>query len=119
MQIFTENEKIGSKYKGEPAYRKFPERVSPAQSLNGRIEQGVKEFLRYAKQTIIRVKTKKSLLLSKDFLWCLQESNQGHMDFQSIALPTELRYLLKSEGKYKVILAYAKHNHNNYFYIFW
>ena len=26
------------------------------------------------------------------FLWYLQESNQGHMDFQSIALPTELRY---------------------------
>jgi hypothetical protein len=26
--------------------------------------------------------------------WCLQESNQGHMDFQSIALPTELRHLL-------------------------
>ena len=26
------------------------------------------------------------------FKWCLQESNQGHMDFQSIALPTELRY---------------------------
>ncbi len=27
-----------------------------------------------------------------NFLWYLQESNQGHMDFQSIALPTELRY---------------------------
>ncbi len=26
------------------------------------------------------------------FKWCLQESNQGHMDFQSIALPTELRH---------------------------
>ena len=26
------------------------------------------------------------------FVWYLQESNQGHMDFQSIALPTELRY---------------------------
>ena len=26
------------------------------------------------------------------FSWYLQESNQGHMDFQSIALPTELRY---------------------------
>ena len=24
-------------------------------------------------------------------LWFLQGSNQGHMDFQSIALPTELR----------------------------
>jgi type III pantothenate kinase len=27
-------------------------------------------------------------------LWYLQESNQGHTDFQSVALPTELRYLL-------------------------
>ncbi len=26
------------------------------------------------------------------FLWYLQESNQGHTDFQSVALPTELRY---------------------------
>ena len=25
-------------------------------------------------------------------LWYLQESNQGHTDFQSVALPTELRY---------------------------
>jgi hypothetical protein len=25
-------------------------------------------------------------------LWYLQESNQGHKDFQSFALPTELRY---------------------------
>ena len=27
--------------------------------------------------------------------WYLQESNQGHTDFQSVALPTELRYLAK------------------------
>ena len=26
------------------------------------------------------------------FTWYLQESNQGHKDFQSFALPTELRY---------------------------
>lgn len=25
-------------------------------------------------------------------VWCLQESNQGHTDFQSVALPTELRH---------------------------
>ncbi len=24
------------------------------------------------------------------FLWCHRESNQGHTDFQSVALPTEL-----------------------------
>ena len=27
-------------------------------------------------------------------MWYLQESNQGHKDFQSFALPTELRYPL-------------------------
>ena len=27
------------------------------------------------------------------FLWCLPDLNWGHMDFQSIALPTELRHL--------------------------
>ena len=27
------------------------------------------------------------------FRWFLQESNQGHTDFQSVALPTELRNL--------------------------
>ena len=26
-------------------------------------------------------------------MWFLQESNQGHTDFQSVALPTELRNL--------------------------
>ena len=29
-------------------------------------------------------------------MWYLQESNQGHTDFQSVALPTELRYLLSA-----------------------
>ena len=31
-------------------------------------------------------------------MWCLQESNQGHMDFQSIALPTELRHQTAVSG---------------------
>ena len=35
-----------------------------------------------------------SLSLSLCFKWCHQESNRGHMDFQSIALPTELWHLL-------------------------
>jgi hypothetical protein len=32
-------------------------------------------------------------------MWCLAGSNHGHMDFQSIALPTELRHLKISVGK--------------------
>ena len=27
---------------------------------------------------------------NQDFKWCHQESNRGHKDFQSFALPTEL-----------------------------
>ena len=34
------------------------------------------------------------------FLWYLQESNQGHKDFQSFALPTELRYPANCSRKY-------------------
>jgi hypothetical protein len=33
---------------------------------------------------------------SRFFLWCLPESNQRHKDFQSFALPTELRHLIKA-----------------------
>ena len=31
--------------------------------------------------------------------WCHQESNRGHKDFQSFALPTELWHLLDFECK--------------------
>ena len=34
----------------------------------------------------------KNTILTSSILWYLQESNQGHKDFQSFALPTELRY---------------------------
>src|SRR5690606_708543 len=37
-------------------------------------------------------KQKTRKLCLRVFLWYLQESNQGHTDFQSVALPTELRY---------------------------
>ncbi len=42
------------------------------------------------KQIIMDLKISR-LTLKK---WCLQESNQGHKDFQSFALPTELRHQL-------------------------
>ncbi len=41
-------------------------------------------------QSNLEIQAKKTTL-KKVVLWFLQESNQGHMDFQSIALPTELR----------------------------
>ena len=42
------------------------------------------------------ITTKKELLFkSNSFLsWCHQESNRGHKDFQSFALPTELWHQL-------------------------
>ena len=43
-------------------------------------------------------------------LWYLQGSNQGHMDFQSIALPTELRYLAYCECKYRGFFNLSKTN---------
>ena len=49
-------------------------------------------------------------------MWYLQESNQGHMDFQSIALPTELRYLLKAANIY---LFYLLQNIYQKIIIFW
>ena len=57
------------------------------------------------------------------FKWYLQESNQGHTDFQSVALPTELRYQdvrrtppghehlsLKGGGKYNFIFRKNQQN---------
>ena len=45
------------------------------------------------------------------FLWCHQESNRGHKDFQSFALPTELWHLAVSREKrvqkYCFFLIYA------------
>lgn len=43
--------------------------------------------------------------------WYLQESNQGHTDFQSVALPTELRYqALLSGCKYNFKIRIYKQN---------
>ena len=41
-------------------------------------------------------------------LWYLQGSNQGHMDFQSIALPSELRYLANAGANIARFLIYPK-----------
>ena len=44
---------------------------------------------------ILNEKTLNCLIDNQGFKvleWYLQGSNQGHMDFQSIALPSELRY---------------------------
>ncbi len=51
-------------------------------------------------------------------MWYLQESNQGHKDFQSFALPTELRYPFGG-CKYNVLFNFPQNIltkfHNVYF----
>ncbi len=42
------------------------------------------------------------------FWWYLQGSNQGHMDFQSIALPSELRYRANAGANIEPFLIYPK-----------
>ncbi len=56
-------------------------------------------------------------MFSGFFWWCLQESNQGHKDFQSFALPTELRHqLLKCGCKYIFIfIIRQKKNYKKWF----
>ena len=58
----------------------------------------------------------KTLILLSGFKWYLQGSNQGHMDFQSIALPSELRYRCNAFSelvcgcKYRMIFNLSKTN---------
>ena len=49
-------------------------------------------------KTLITNKITKKALQIGGFSWFLQESNQGHTDFQSVALPTELWYRLGAEA---------------------
>ena len=59
------------------------------------------------KKVTIHVKREKPTYVGFLFYkWYLQESNQGHTDFQSVALPSELRYPhqtgnLRCEGRQK------------------
>ena len=46
--------------------------------------------------------------ISIRILWYLQGSNQGHMDFQSIALPSELRYRAFAGANIELFFVYAK-----------
>ena len=65
------------------------------------------------RELLLHLKTKNSQLSNNldcyEFLkWYLQESNQGHKDFQSFALPTELRYLAKAVANIYSFLLFAK-----------
>ena len=49
------------------------------------------DYYRFLTLSPLLYQQKKSLSEEKLFLkWCHQESNRGHKDFQSFALPTEL-----------------------------
>ena len=77
--------------------------------------QGIEKRMRnlYYRTIIVQIKIKKFVTLCfsdllRIYLWYLQESNQGHMDFQSIALPTELRYRLNAGANIRGFLIYPK-----------
>ena len=44
-------------------------------------------------------KAKSPIQSGRGFLWCHRELNQGHKDFQSFALPTELWHQITSMGQ--------------------
>ena len=52
----------------------------------------------------------------KKISWYLQESNQGHKDFQSFALPTELRHHWCFNSGAKVQLFFEPTSKNPYFF---
>ena len=56
-------------------------------------------------------KTRESHFCNSLILWCHQESNRGHKDFQSFALPTELwhqRFVLFCECKGMMFFLYVQ-----------
>ena len=50
-------------------------------------------MLRYSRATADESKKESITFVILSFAWCHQESNRGHKDFQSFALPTELWHL--------------------------
>jgi hypothetical protein len=63
-------------------------------SLNYGNEQKATPFYKrcHSIKVLRNKKPSKANAIKGFVLWCLQESNQGHKDFQSFALPTELRH---------------------------
>ena len=72
-----------------------------------------KSFILFKALRTLRLnhKKQKTRILLFGFWWYLQGSNQGHMDFQSIALPSELRYrlVLNAGAKIESFSVYPKH----------
>ena len=52
-----------------------------------------RRMLRYRRATADESKKESITFVILSFAWCHQESNRGHKDFQSFALPTELWHL--------------------------
>ena len=52
-----------------------------------------RRMLRYRRHTADESKKESITFVILSFAWCHQESNRGHKDFQSFALPTELWHL--------------------------
>ena len=61
-----------------------------------------------------RKDTKKAVTFDRNcliFKWCHQESNRGHKDFQSFALPTELWHHCFSFAVAKVVKLFKSANY--------
>ncbi len=67
----------------------MPQKELPAVAL---LSQEKSAFLSQRIYITIWAKKTKNPNIAIRVSWYLQGSNQGHMDFQSIALPSELRY---------------------------
>ena len=58
---------------------------------------------------------KENPLIISGFLWCWEESNCRHMDFQSIALPSELQHHLLGMQRYSIfptLQTFLEQKHN-------
>ena len=77
-------------------------------------------FLRWYHQELVWehkafINNKAPLFSEASCLWCHQESNRGHKDFQSFALPTELWHLFSfASAKVGLIFDMAKYSVDNF-----
>ena len=79
--------------------------------LKGRRSKALRFFMRNVHLVREHKKRPQATKLMRPFNlfgWCHQESNRGHKDFQSFALPTELWHLVLGSAKVALFLFIAK-----------
>ena len=81
-------------------FKKNAEKTKKYLSENGMNNEQIEAMIAYDKRNHLNERNqsikKKTYELSRKSFWCLfTESNHGHRDFQSLALPTELNRHIK------------------------